>query len=232
MTGSNVDPPVTNRRIRGPSGRCTRPSRTFRGIETGRVANPHIAGNQRAKNGAGKRAFAARFRHHALVNQIEKLRDAGEQRDIARSQRRHERARADRLEKHHARAGGERQKEIGHLAQGVEERQHAEQSVALADGHNRERRPALGFEIRVREDDALGIGCGPGRIEHDGHRVIRHVGHRRRGIVAGRRERIRDASRVTAQQRQHRELTRHLRRIAARAVSRYRGVVIRTRAPQ
>ena len=53
----------------------------------------------------------------------------------------------------------------------MEERQHAEHAVALADGDDRERGVALGHQIGVRQHDALQVGGGAGRVEDDRRRA-------------------------------------------------------------
>ena len=67
------------------------------------------------------------------MDEIEELRHAAEDGDAALAQGKRQLLRVERIEKDDLAAVAERQKEVGHLRQHVEERQHAEQAVSGAD---------------------------------------------------------------------------------------------------
>ena len=104
---------------------------------------------------------------HALVNQVEELRHAGEERHLPLGEAAEQFGRVQRLEEDHARPDGEGQQQVGHLRQGVEERQHAEDAVLLGDRHDLERAFTLGQQVGMREHDALGVAGRARGVEDD-----------------------------------------------------------------
>ena len=76
----------------------------------------------------------------ALVDEVEELRHAREDGDPARVERLDERRRVDGVEKDHARAGRERQQQVGHLRERMKQRQDAEHGVVLGHVDDGERR--------------------------------------------------------------------------------------------
>ena len=82
----------------------------------------------------------------ALVNQVEELRDAAEQGDVALAQGAQQFRRVERLQENDAGAAGKRQQQVGHLRQGVKQRQHTENGVARGDVN--QPKYAFGFGVR------------------------------------------------------------------------------------
>ena len=153
-------------------------------------AQRQVGREQRAEQRAGQPPALVHLAGHALVDQIEELRHAGEDGDPALGQRLEQVGRVQRLEIDDAGTDGERQQQVGHLGQGVEQRQHAEDGVLLAHVHHCERRLAFGRQVAVCQHDALRVGGGPRRVEDDG-RVA--AGRRARGQLVtsvGRDDRI------------------------------------------
>ena len=120
------------------------------------------------------------------MNQVEELRHAGKHRDAALAERPEQFRRVDRFQKYDAGANRQRQQQVGHLRQGVKQRQHAEDAVMLGDRDRFEHRRALGNQVRVRQDDALRVARRAGGVKRDG-RV-------RQRCRAGRHRRCRQAS--------------------------------------
>jgi hypothetical protein len=135
-----------------------------------------------------------------LMDQIEELRHAGEDRDRSRLEGLEERGRVDRLEEDHTRARRQWQEKIGHLREGVEERKHAEHGVFLGDVDDRQRARALGLEVGMRQDDPLGVGGRAGGVEDYG-RIVGFDRRYRRVMARGRsvRREQRDSNRCAGQ---------------------------------
>ena len=112
----------------------------------------------------------ADFVHHALVDEIEELRHAGEDTDPARRQRMKHRRRAHGLEKHDAGANRQREQQVRHLRKPVKQRQDAQDGVVIGHAHHLECCPAFRLEVGVREDHAFRIGGRAGGIQN--HRGI------------------------------------------------------------
>ena len=143
-------------------------TRAWPGLRRGVIAQPDVRGDHDAQEHPRDGAALANLAGDPLVDEVEELRHAREDRDAARRERRDQRRRADRVEKHHARADRKRQQQVGHLRERVEQRQHAENRVGLGDLHDRKGAFAFGVEVGVRQDDALGIGGGAGGVQNDG----------------------------------------------------------------
>ena len=109
---------------------------------------------------------------YALMNEVEKLRDAREQCDVALTECPHPtRSPAfpvERIEEDDAGSYRERQQQVRHLRQGVEEREHAQQRIARPQADELEDRVTLRHQIAVREHDPLGVARGAGGVEDDG----------------------------------------------------------------
>ena len=113
-----------------------------------------------------------------LVNQIEELRHAREDRDAPLGQGLEQVGGVERFEEDHARAHGKRQQQVGHLRERMEERQHAQHGVALRHVDHGKGRLALAGEVAVREHHALGVGGGARGVEN--HRGVSAAGWARR----------------------------------------------------
>ena len=118
-----------------------------------------------------QRAALLHLAHDPLVDQIEELRHAREDGDLALGQRPHQLLRAERLEVDDTRAHRERQQQVGELRQRVEQRQHAQHAVVLGDVHHPERRVTLGDQVGVRQHHALRIRGGARGVENHGGRA-------------------------------------------------------------
>ena len=148
-------------------------------------AQPAVQRDERAERQTLQAPGGRHFLHHALVDQVVELRHAHERRDLALGERAQQVGRVHLLEKDDARAGGEGQQEVAHLRERVEERQDAEDRVALVHVDDAERRLALGEQVAVREDDALRVGRRARGVEHD--RRVRRSGRARRRLRRVRR---------------------------------------------
>ena len=164
ITGSNFDPPVTSSRMSRPITSWTLPKNTrprLTPMRRSRKLSASSALNSDARHQAGLRDLL----HHALVNQVEELRHAREDRDLALRQRLDQIRRVQRLEIHDAGADRERQQQVGELRERMEQRQHAENRVLLGDVDDGERRIALGQQVRVGQHHAFRIGGGAAGVE-------------------------------------------------------------------
>jgi hypothetical protein len=124
-------------------------------------AQPAVEPPHGSKHSARDGIAAPDFVRHALVNQVEELRHAGEQRHAALAERAEQFRRVHRFQEHDARANRQRQQQVGHLRQGVEQGQHAEDAVLLGDRDRFEHRRPFGDQVRVRQDDALWVARRP-----------------------------------------------------------------------
>ena len=128
-------------------------------------------GEQDAEDLLREASFFGDLAEDALVDEVEELRDAAEDGDAALAQGESQLLGVERIEKDDLAAVAERQEEIGHLGQHVEERQHAEQSVSGTDGDELADALQLGGEIAVGEHDALGIAGGSRGVD-DGRDIV------------------------------------------------------------
>ncbi len=111
------------------------------------------------------------FLEDALVNQVEKLRHHGKNRDLALVERAQQFGGVQRFQIDHPRALYQRQQKIGHLGEHVKQRQHAEHGIFRTDVRPAEYRFNLTQQIGVREHHSLGIGGGAGGVEQGGDDV-------------------------------------------------------------
>ncbi len=132
------------------------------------------------------------------MDEIEELRNAAEDGDAALTQRDHQLLRVQRIEKDNLAAIAQRQENIDHLRQHVEERQHAKKTVARADGNEFADALQFGSQVAVGEHHALGIAGGSGGV-NDGRNIVwlhrnrnktglrrqHHVWHVRQALVRG-----------------------------------------------
>ena len=129
-------------------------------------------GHHGAKQGTYDRALLLHFFLDAIENEIEELRHAGEDGDVAFLQGAKQFAGVHRLEVDDTHADGQRQHDVGHLGEGVEEREDAEDGVFGADVDDLEHTFGFGLEVAVREHHTLGIAGGARSVE-DHRDVVR-----------------------------------------------------------
>ena len=118
------------------------------------------------KRALRKPATRAGLLPDALVNQVEKLRDAAEQGNVALAQGAQQFRRVERFQENDAGASGQRQQQVGHLRQGVKQRQHAKNGVARVDVNQPKCAFGFGGEVVVGEHHALGIAGRSGGVEN------------------------------------------------------------------
>ena len=128
-------------------------------------------GEQDAEDLLGEASFFGDLAEDALVDEIEELGDAAEDGDAALAQGERQLLGVERIEKDDLAAVVERQEEVGHLGQHVEERQDSEQGVSGTDGDEPADALELGGEIAVGEHDALGIAGGSRGVD-DGRDIV------------------------------------------------------------
>ena len=128
-------------------------------------------GEQDAEDLLGEASFFGNLSKDALVDEIEELRDAAEDGDAALAQGESQLLGVERIEKDDLAAVVERQEEVGHLGQHMEERQDSEQRVPGTDGDELADALELGGEIAVGEHDALGIAGGSRGVD-DGSDIV------------------------------------------------------------
>ena len=167
MAGSKRDPPVMSSRIRGPSAWCTRAKTRRAGIPAGAIAQHDVGGDERAEDAACEPAAPFDLTDDPLMDQIEELRHAGEDRDPARLERAEQRRGADGLQEDDPRADRQRQPQVRHLGERVEQRENAEDDVVLVRLDDGQDRRAFRLEIAVREHDPLGVGRRAGGVQDD-----------------------------------------------------------------
>ena len=120
-------------------------------------AQPEVQREQRLEQEPRDEARLRDLLHHALMNQVEELRHAREDRDLPLGERLHQIGRVERLEIDDARADRERQQQVRQLRERVKERQHAENRVLVGDVDDSERGITFGQQIRVGQHDAFRI---------------------------------------------------------------------------
>ena len=138
-------------------GRVDRPEEQPSEVDPEPAPEPTVSREQCAEEEAFRRTRSGDLAHHPFVDQIEELRNAAEGGDVTLGKGAHQLGRVDRLQEDHARPVGERKHEIGEKGERVEERKHAEDAVGLVDPHDLEPGIALGEEVPVGQDHALGI---------------------------------------------------------------------------
>jgi hypothetical protein len=144
-------------------------------------AKPAIDVHQQPKQPPRHHAAFCHLRGDALVNQIEELRHARENRHAALFQRPQELCGVDRFEKDDAGANRQRQQQVGHLRQRVKERQDSEDAVGLRHAHDREGALPFRQQICVRQHDALRVARGARRVkDHRGVFRMCRTGEQRR----------------------------------------------------
>ena len=126
-----------------------------------RAIERHHAGENLLRDRAALRDFL----EDALVNQIVKLRHDGKRGDVALAQRSQQFGRVERFQIDDARSLDQRQQQVRHLRQNVEERQHAEQGVGRAKVDPVEDGLDFAQKIGVSQHHALGVGGGAGGVE-------------------------------------------------------------------
>src|SRR6266404_8422478 len=119
------------------------------------------------------RDFAAfgYFLKDALVNEVEKLRYHGKNRDLPFVERAQQLGGVQRFQIDDPRSFHQRQQEIGHLGEHMEERQHPEDGVLRTNVRPAEHRFNFSQQIGVREHHALGIGSCAGGVEQGGYNI-------------------------------------------------------------
>ena len=103
------------------------------------------------------------------MNEVEKLRHAAEQRYVSLGQGAEKFGGVQRLEENHASAAGQRNHQVRHLRQRVEQRQHAENRVRVVEAYEAKDRFHLAAQVGMREHYALGIAGGSGGVEDAGN---------------------------------------------------------------
>ena len=153
------------------------------------VAKEAIHPKQRAKGQAFGQARRGDLLGDALVEEVEELRHAAEQRDVALGERSQQLGRVQRLQEDNSGSAREWQQQIGHLREGVEQREHAEDRVALVHAHDPEDSLHFGEQVAVCQHDALGVAGGAGGVEDHGGictgRWARRHGHNSLGRTPG-----------------------------------------------
>ncbi len=107
----------------------------------------------------------------ALVNQVEKLRHHGKNRDLAFVERAQQFGGIQRFQIDDSGSFHQRQQEIGHLGEHVKERQHPKHGILRTDVRPSEYRFNFAQQIGVGEHHALGVGSCAGGVEQGSDNV-------------------------------------------------------------
>ena len=129
-------------------------------------------GQHSAEDGADGGTFLLHLALNAVVDQVEELRYAAEDGYVALLERPQQFGGVERFDKDDAHADRQRQQQVGHLGECVEEREDAEDCVSGADVDDAEDGNGFGFKVAVREHDALGIAGGSRSVEKGGDVVV------------------------------------------------------------
>ena len=142
-------------------------------VEPRQVAQCAVAPEQGAESEAAQPAGSGHFLQDALVDEVEELGHADKGGDAALLECGQQRGGVHLFEEDHAGADRKRQQQIGHLGQGVEEWQDAQDGVALVQLDGFEDGLGLGQQVAVGENHSLGIAGGAGGVEDHGRVLLR-----------------------------------------------------------
>ena len=161
--------------MRSPNVLCSLPKKMRAGVESD-CAQAAIERHQCLQRPARHLAAFGNFFEYPLVNEIEKLRHHGKNRDLSFVERPQQFCGIQRFQIDNSGALHQRQQKICHLGEHVEERQHPKHGVFRADVGPAEYRFDFAQQIGVREHHALGIRCGAGGVEQGGDNIRRDGG--------------------------------------------------------
>ena len=129
------------------------------------AAQPEIEREQRPEQDARHQVGLRNLLHHALVNQVEELRHAREDRDLPLRKRLDEIRRVQRLEVDDAGTRRKREQQVRELRERMEQRQHSKDRVPVGDVDCGEGGIAFRQQICMGQHHSLWVGRCAARVQ-------------------------------------------------------------------